>query len=432
MSYKKVPTGHSNNTPDAQSSAGRAGNKPFVRNGVDSNGEILESNAYSNLNSDIETAQVRMCRPVINEQDISAVVDVLRSGNLALGPVAEEFEKQVAEYIGVKYAVAVSSGTTGLHLCAIAAGIKPGDEVITTPFSFIASSNCILYQNATPVFVDIEPETYNIDPNRIEDAITSRTRAIVAVDIFGQAYDADSVNDIAQRHGLTVIEDACEAIGAEYKGRRAGSLGDFATLGFYPNKQMTAGEGGMILTNREESVGLFHSLRNQGRDTDTSKQTHVQLGFNYRLDELSAALGLSQFKRIEELLAQREKVAQMYGERLHPISGIRTLQAAPYTTRQTWFAYIIQLPENISRVRFIEELQILGVPSRAYFDPIHLQPLYRERFGYSPGYLPMTESLAGRTLAIPFHGEMTSREVDRVCESIKKVLANLSPDSKGR
>ena len=374
---------------------------------------------------------IKMCRPLINDADIDAVVQVLRSGMLALGPVTEAFEREIAQYIGTDYAVAVSSGTTGLHLCAVAAGIGPGDEVITTPFSFIASANCILYQGATPVFVDIDPDTYNIDPARIEAAITSRTRAIVSVDIFGQPADADAINAIAQRHGLLVIEDACEALGAEYKGRKAGNLADFATFGFYPNKQMTAGEGGMIVTNRKESVDLLRSLRNQGRDKDNTKQTHIHLGYNYRLDEMSAALGLSQFRRLDSLLQQRERVAQMYHQRLQNIEGITSLKIVPTTTRLTWFAYIVQLPAGCERTTVAQDLAELGIPTRAYFDPIHLQPLYRERFGYRPGHLPITESLAGRTLGLPFHGEMTAAEVDTVCQALATVIKKPNPTSMG-
>ena len=364
---------------------------------------------------------IEMCRPLVSEQDIQAIISVLRSGMLTQGPVVREFEQSMAHYLGAKHAVAVSNGTAALHLAVVAAGVSAEHEVITTPFSFIASTNCFVYENAQPVFVDIDPVTFNIDPDHIEDAITVKTKAIVTTDIFGQPADADPINDIASRHQLTVIEDACEALGATYKNRKAGTLGDFAALGFYPNKQMTCGEGGMILTDRDDAVELLHSLRNQGRDSNASSQTHINLGYNYRLDEMSAALGLSQLSRIEELLGKRDRVAQMYHDRLSAVTGIELLRQSPVTTRMTWFAYIILIPEHIDRQGFIVALAELGIPSRAYFDPIHLQPYYRNRFGFKPGLCPVAERVAKRTLAIPFHGDMCENDIDQVCHAISKI-----------
>lgn len=238
--------------------------------------------------------QIPMSRPDITEAEARAVDAVLRTPYLSIGPQVDEFERRLAEFVGSRHVVAVSSGTAGLHLAVVAAGITDGDEVITTPFSFVASANVVLYERGRPVFVDIDPVTLNIDPARIETAITDRTKAILAVDAFGQPSDMDAINEIAARHSLVVIEDACEAIGAEYKGRRAGALGDIGVFAFYPNKQMTVGEGGVIVTNSDQWDALFRSLRNQGRDVFDAWLNHSRLGYNYRLDEMSAALGVAQ------------------------------------------------------------------------------------------------------------------------------------------
>jgi len=366
--------------------------------------------------------RIPMSSPDITEKEIELVNQVLRTPYLSIGPMIERFERMVASCSSTRHAVGVSSGTAGLHLCVCAADIGNGDEVITTPFSFVASANCILYERARPVFVDIEPTSLNLDPNQVEDAITPRTRAILPVHAFGQPADMDPILDIARRHSLRVIEDACEAFGAEYRGRKAGTLGDAAVFAFYPNKQMTTGEGGVIVTNRDDWDALFRSLRNQGRDVFDAWLNHSRLGYNYRLDELSAALGVAQLERIDELLAKRERVAQMYNERLSEVEGVTIPFVAPTTTRMSWFVYVIRLGSNLDRNKVMQELETRGIPSRPYFTPIHLQPFYRRMFGYQEGDFPTAESVAQCTLALPFYGNLEEEQVDYVCGNLSEIL----------
>jgi perosamine synthetase len=360
---------------------------------------------------------VPMSSPDLTDAEISAVVAVLRTPHLSIGPRIVEFEQGVAAYTGTRHAVGVNSGTAGLHLAMIAAGVRDGDEVITPSFSFIASANCVLYERGTPVFVDIDPLTGNIDPAAIEAAITPRTRAIIPVHAFGQPADMDPILAIARRHDLCVIEDACEAIGAEYKGRRAGTLGDAAVFAFYPNKQMTTGEGGMLVTDRDDWDELFRSLRNQGRDVFDAWLNHSRLGYNYRLDELSAALGVVQLGRIEELLARRARVAEWYNRRIDAIPGLCKPYIAPATTRMSWFVYVVRCEDGLSRNALMAHLQEQGVPSRPYFTPIHLQPFYAQ-FGWRRGDLPATEKAGDTFLALPFSGVMSEAQVDYVCEQL--------------
>ncbi len=366
--------------------------------------------------------QVPMSRPDIGEPEIELVNQVLQTPYLSVGPMIERFERDMALWIGTKHAIGVSSGTAGLHLCVLAAGVGEGDEVITTPFSFVASANCILYERARPVFVDIEPDSLNMDPERIEAAITSHTRAILPVHAFGQPADMDPILDIAQRHRLEVIEDACEAIGAEYQHRKTGTFSSAAVFAFYPNKQMTTGEGGVIVTDRDDWDALSRSLRNQGRDVFDAWLNHTRLGYNYRMDELSAALGVAQLGRIEELLARRQQVANMYNERL---SGMREL-TVPFvsekTTRMSWFVYVIRLAREIDRDHVMDELAGRGIPSRPYFTPIHLQPFYRRTFGYRGGDYPITESVASKVLALPFYGRMSQEQVEYVCQNLRSII----------
>ncbi len=366
--------------------------------------------------------QIPMSAPDITSAEIEAVNGVLQTPHLSIGPWVRDFEEEMQRYLGVRHAVAVSNGTTALHLAVIAAGVCGGDEVITTPFSFIASANCVLYEGARPVFVDIDPETLNINTEMIEAAVTPRTKTVLPVHVFGQPAEMDAILRIARAHNLAVIEDACEAIGAEYKGRKAGTLGDVAAFGFYPNKQMTTGEGGMIVTDREEWDVLFRSLRNQGRDVFDAWLNHTRLGYNYRLDEMSAALGLAQLRRIEELLSKRERVARLYNERLAEVAGVTIPHAAATTTRSSWFIYVIRLAPEIDRNRVMAGLERMGVPSRPYFVPIHLQPFYRDRFGYREGDFPVTESVARATLALPFSGVMTEDQVDHVFRGLRSLL----------
>ncbi len=369
--------------------------------------------------------QVPMSRPDIGAAEIELVNQVLQTPHLSIGPMLERFERDMALYIGTKHAIGVSSGTAGLHLCVRAAAVGEGDEVVTTPFSFVASANCILYERGRPVFVDIEPDSLNMDPERIESAITSRTRAILPVHAFGQPADMDPTLDIAQRYGLKVIEDACEAIGAEYQHRKAGALSSAAVFAFYPNKQMTTGEGGVIVTDRDDWDALFRSLRNQGRDVFDAWLNHTRLGYNYRLDELSAALGVAQLGRIEELLARRQQVARMYNERLSGMCAVTIPFVAPKTTRMSWFVYVIRLAPRINRDHVMEELARRGIPSRPYFTPIHLQPFYRARFGYREGDYPVTESVAKGVLALPFYGGMPEEQVEYVCQNLRGVVMGM-------
>jgi len=391
---------------------------------------------------------IPMSGPSITEQEIRAVNEVLRTPVLSIGPWLERFERAVAAFVGARHAAGVSSGTAGLHLCVIAAGLSDGDLCITTPFTFVATANCLLYQRAVPVFVDIDPVSLNMDPGMASaaaDAIAAggaeaarflppalrgprardsvgRLKAIMPVHTFGQPTDMDPILDVAQRHGLAVIEDACESLGATYKGRPAGTLGDAAVFAFYPNKQITTGEGGMVVTDRGDWDALFRSLRNQGRDVFDSWLDHSRLGYNYRMDEMSAALGVAQMGRIEELLARRERVARMYNERLASLDGVSIPRIVPTTTRMSWFLYVVRLSDDIDRATVMGYLQEHGVPSRAYFPPVHLQPFYRDRFGYSGGEFPVCERVARSTLALPFSGVMAEEQVDLVCDRLRRAV----------
>ena len=400
---------------------------------------------------------VPMSGPDITAAEIEAVNQVLQTRYLSLGPKIDEFEERFAAYVGARHAVAVSSGTAGLHLCVIAAGVGERNLVITTPFSFVASANVILYERATPIFVDIDPQTLNIDPALVAQAaddlarggdaanrwlpptlrhppsaICYRPSAILPVHAFGQPADMDPILEVAREYDLAVIEDACEALGAEYKGRRIGTQHEtrntkHATVfAFYPNKQMTTGEGGMIVTDREDWDALFRSLRNQGRDVFDAWLNHTRLGYNYRLDEMSAALGLAQLGRIEELLAKRERVAQIYNERLREVEGVTIPYVASDTTRISWFVYVIRLAPEVNRNAVMAALEERGISSRPYFTPIHLQPFYRETFGYTEGDFPITESVARSTLALPFYGNLDEEKIDFVCESLKEIVGRSS------
>jgi perosamine synthetase len=362
--------------------------------------------------------KIPLSQPSITDAEVEAVLAVLRSGTLSLGPQVRAFERAAAESVGVAAAVAVNSGTSGLHLCLAAAGIGPGDEVITTPFSFIASANCALYLGARPVFADIDPRTLNIDPANVEALITPNTRAIVAVDVFGQPCPIEALGSIAEEHGLELIQDACEAIGAERNGRRVGSQAKAAVFAFYPNKQITAGEGGMIVTDDHAYARILRSLANQGRDDDGTWMNHVRLGYNYRLDEMSAAMGLTQIGRLAEILDRRARVACRYNRLLTAQEGVEIPFIAPETTRMSWFVYVVRLEEGIDRPALMAALEADGIPTRPYFVPIHLQPFYRERLGHAPGDFPVTERVAQSTLALPFFTEMTDEQVDYVCDRL--------------
>jgi len=359
-----------------------------------------------------------MSLPDITTKEIQNVVRVMQSRNLSIGSQTTMLEDLIAAECKTNHAVAVVNGTAGLHLCMVAAGIKPGDEVITTPFSFISSSNCILFERAKPVFVDIEPVTLGINPDMIESAITERTKAIVVVHVFGQPSDMDPIMEVASKHNLLVIEDACEAIGAQYKGKYAGSIGKAGTFAFYPNKQVTTGEGAMIVTDDEEWANLFRSLRNQGRDKFDGWLNHSRLGYNYRMSELNAAVGVVQIKRLNELLQKRAAVAAEYNKMISAINGVASLTIAPTTTRMSWFVYVIRIAPDIDRDLIINLLAEKGIPSRPYFSPIHLQPFYRKMFGFKPGDFPLSEAAGSSIIALPFHANMKKDEIEVVCSAL--------------
>ena len=368
--------------------------------------------------------EIPLARPDITQAEIDAVVSVLQTPWLSLGPTGRQFERRFAEVVGRKHAAAVSSGTCALHLCLRAMGIGQDDEVITTPFSFIASSNCILFEGGRPVFVDINAETWNIDEGRIESAITERTRAILAVDVFGQPARFDAINEVARRRGLRVVEDSCEALGAKLAGQPAGTLAEVGVFGFYPNKQITTGEGGMVVTDDEELARVMVSMRNQGRDDQGGWLAHHRLGYNYRLSDINSALGIVQVDRLAEILSRRERVAKMYRQRLADESRVR-FQKIESDVQMSWFVMVVRLDDGYSqedRDRILKTLRERGIACSNYFSPIHLQPFYMAEFGYKGGEFPVCEALASRTLALPFFGAMTESMVDQVCEALRSVL----------
>jgi perosamine synthetase len=368
---------------------------------------------------------IPMSAPELDESDIKAVVEVLRSGRLSLGPRAEAFEQAFGNYIGVEHAIATNSGTSALHTIVQALRIGPGDEVLVPSFTFAASVNVLLYERAKPVFVDIEGETYNLDVHDMSRRITKRTKAIMAVDVFGHPAEWDPILQFAQDHHLRVIDDSCEALGAEYRGRKIGQFGDAAAFAFYPNKQMTTGEGGVIVTSDTEIACLSRSLRNQGRGATGAWLEHERLGHNYRMDEMSAALGITQLARIESFLAKRERVANMYDERLRNSELVQIPRSKPYV-RRSWFVYVITLKENIERDGVAKLMEERGVPVRCYFSPIHMQPYIRKYLQLGDSKLPVTESVARRTLALPFHNNLTENQVDRVVETLLAILAKVA------
>jgi dTDP-4-amino-4,6-dideoxygalactose transaminase len=390
--------------------------------------------------------QIPMSSPDITDAERAAVAEVLNTSSLSMGNRIDRFEKGFERFTGSKHAIGVNSGTAGLHLCVRAAGIQPGDLVITTPFSFVASSNVILFEHAVPIFVDVDPGTGNIDPLLVAEAardLSSNTtnrrkwlprndpgnphqvKAILPVDVFGQPADYDSISTIAADYDLQVIEDSCEALGAEYKNQKAGTLGDYGVFAFYPNKQMTTGEGAVIVTEDDEAAALMRALRNQGRAPGDTWLQHTHLGYNYRLDEMSAALGEVQLTRLDEMIDKRAAVAEWYSERLSPVAELQLPKVISSTTRMSWFVYVIRFFSPINRDQVADKLMELGIPARPYFVPIHLQPYMVSRFGYHEGDFPNTEDLGRRSLALPFSSVMTEDQVDFVCSSIIEVIRNL-------
>ena len=378
------------------------------------------------------TEAVPLSRPDLTEAERRAVADVMQSPRLAFGPQLDAFESHMAERCGTAHAVAVSSGTAALHCIVRGLGIEAGDEVITTPYSFVASSNAILFEDARPRFVDIDPTTYNIDVAQVEAAITERTRAILAVDVFGCPANWPALTALAEAHDLLLIADACEAIGASIDDRPIGSWGHAASFGFYPNKQITTGEGGCITTDDADLARACRSLRNQGR-ADDGQMRHVRLGYNYRLDELSAALGRVQLERLDEILARRAAVAAAYHEALAPLKEHLVLPTTPPGRTRSWFVYVVRLREDVGgapiRDQVLASLREARIGCAPYFPAIHLQPYYRDRFGFQRGDFPVCESVADRTFALPFFGGMTNAQVHRVADVLGEVLSSLSSSS---
>lgn len=383
---------------------------------------------------------IPLSRPDITGREIDSILEVLLTPNLSLGPKLSEFEDKFSCYLGVKHAVAVSSGTAGLHLAVKSLNIGPNDAVITTPFSFISSANCILFERATPIFVDIKESTYNIDPEKIEEYIEQncirrekteylidrqtgkRVKAILPVHVFGWPCAIDDILQLADKHNLYVIEDACEAIGAEIEDKKVGTFGNLGVFAFYPNKQITTGEGGMIVTNDEELALLCRSLRNQGRDVNGSWLAHNLLGYNYRLSDINCALGIAQLERIDEILKKRASVANRYNEQLKDFIKIPVKSSR---SKISWFVYIVCLPKNTSKIvrdEILSELTKKGIGCNNYFPPIHLQPFYQVELGYKKGDFPITESISGRTIALPFHNHLKNNEINYIVNSLKKLL----------
>jgi perosamine synthetase len=368
--------------------------------------------------------EIPLSRPWLDEREEELVLEVLRSGRLSLGPWIDRFEEQVAERVGAPYAAALSSGTAGLHLLCKIAGIAPGDEVITSPLSFVASANCFILEGATPVFADVDPVTLNMDPAAVEAAITERTRAIVAVDMFGYPCELDELVGIADRHGLTLIEDACESVGASYYGRPLGAHGPAAVFAFYPNKQMATGEGGVVTTHSEEEWQLLRSLRNQGRSYDGGGWFHhVRLGLNYRWTDVQAAIGLAQLEKLDRILELRVAAAKRYGDFLQEVQGVEVPAPDDAGHQRSWFVYVVKLDPTFDRPAVMDALRAEGVSTAEYVPCIHLQPYMRERYGFAEGICPVAEDTARRTLALPFFTQITADEQQRVIEVLSRALA---------
>ena len=381
--------------------------------------------------------KIPLSNPDITEKERDKVFEVLNTPHLSLGPKLEEFENKFANYIGCKYAVAVNSGTSGLHLCLRALDIKDDDIVITSPFSFVASANCILFERADPVFVDIDEKTLNIDINQLEEKIrelregNKDLKAMLPIHIFGRPCEMDEIMELARRYDLYIIEDACEAVGTEYLiekiWKKVGTFGECGVFAFYPNKQMTTGEGGMIVANDENIYKLCRSMRNQGRSNDSTWLQHERLGFNYRISDINCALGIAQLERIDEILAKRERVALLYNERLNKIDEL-IIPHFEENKKISWFVYVVRLASRFSqedRDSVLRQLKEKGIGCSNYFTPIHLQPFYRKMFGYKKGDFPITELVSARTIALPFYNNLKKEEIDYVCETLKTIIVTL-------
>lgn len=373
--------------------------------------------------------RIHLSRPDITEKEIRAVCAVLRTPNLSLGPKLGEFEDAVAEYIGRKRAVAVNSGTSALYLCMLALGVGPGDEVITTPFTFISTSNVALMVGAKPVFVDIDPVTLNIDPNKIEEKITKKTKAMIPIEAFGSTADFDKYSSIADNHKLPFVEDSCEALGSALNGKKAGTFGDISTFAFYPNKQITTGEGGIILTDNDNLAEMCSSLRNQGRGKGSGWLNHERLGYNYRISDINCALGIVQLSRIEQIKTKRKRVAKWYQEMLADDDRL-IVPTEPAGCDINWFVFVVRLAEEFTgeqRSAILEAMKNQGIQVSNYFQPVHLQAFMVQQFGYKKGDFPVTESFAERTIALPFYNNLTKNEVAIVCKTLKETMDKILP-----
>lgn len=370
---------------------------------------------------------IPLSSPDIGREEIDAVVAVLQSGRLSLGPRLEAFESACAKASDRAYGIAVNSGTSALHLCIRALNIGDEDEVLTTPFSFIATTNCILFERAKPVLVDIDIDTYNMDPDAIVNAISPRTKALLPVEAFGNTAHFDNYERIARKHGLAMIEDCCEALGGVLCGRKAGSFGDCGTFAFYPNKQITTGEGGMIVTDDEAIRDMCRALRNQGRHPNDSWLQHTYLGYNYRMSDINAAIGEVQVRRLPEILTKRRRVAERYDQTLAALEQAGKIHLPPMAQREeaSFFVYVVRLSDDYDqtdRNSIIYGLREAGIGCNAYFVPIHLQPYIMDYLGTKPGDFPITEYVADRTIALPFYANMNETDVDRVCEQFQMLL----------
>jgi perosamine synthetase len=368
------------------------------------------------------TRQIALSGPWLDEREHELVGEVMRSGRLSLGPTIDAFEEAFVEVVGAPYAAAVSSGTAGLHLLCVAAGVGPGDEVVTSPYSFVASANCAIYEGATPVFADIDRRTLNLDPAAVEAAITTRTRAVVAVDIYGYPCELDELRGICDRHGVTLIDDACEALGARYRGRPVGSHGVSSVFAFYPNKQVTTGEGGMVTTHSEKEWRLLRSLRNQGRADSGGWLEHARLGFNYRLDDIRAAIGIGQLEKLDRILPARARAAARYNELLADVDGLELPCPDDAEHERSWFVYVVALPAAADREVVIAELDRRGVQTARYLPCIHLQAYMRERYGFAEGLCPVAEEMSSRTIALPFHARIEEDDQAYVADSLLEAL----------
>jgi len=365
---------------------------------------------------------IPLAMPDIRQADVAAVEAVLRSGRLALGPQTRAFEEALAAHAGVRHAVAVNSGTSALHLVIRGLEIGPGDEVITTPFSFVSSTNCILFERATPVFADIDPVTLCISPAAVERAITPNTKAILAVDVFGHPADWTALEELARKHDLRLVEDSAEALGSSLRGKPCGGFGDAGVFAFYPNKQITTGEGGAVLTDDETLAALARSMNDQGRG-DGGWLNHVRLGYNYRIDEMSAALGCSQISRLDDVVSHLATVAGWYEEALADVADVQTPTVGE-DVEMSWFVYVVRLARMFARGErdaVLRGLQQEGISCRDYFQPIHLQPYIRQMLGTRPGQFPVTESIADRTIALPFYAQLAKEDVERVADALHRL-----------